>query len=130
MQSKKKRFSVVICIMVLSLMMTFQPVFANEITKENIVTVINGNEKTVTVDEDSTIILDKDLEIIELSEQNENSSPNTRYFKIQRKNHTFATIVWILILAILLITLSFDICNKKNSQETRKSTKKRTQKKK
>ena len=129
MQKRKKKIFIVFYIMVMAATLMFQPTFAGEIGSTNAVTVINGNERTIAVDEGSTIILDEDLEIIELSEQNENSKPNTRYFKVQKRNHTFATIVWILILILLLVTLLFDLYGK-DQKKTHKKTQKNNQRKK
>lgn len=129
MQKRKKKIFIVFCIMVMAATLIFQPALAGEIGNTNSVTVINGNERTIAVDEGSTIILDEDLEIIELSEQNENSKPNTRYFKVQRRNHTFATIVWIIILILLLATLLCDLYGK-DQKKTHKKTQKNNQRKK
>lgn len=130
MQKRTKKILIGFCMMAIVATMLFQPALAGETGNANTVTVINGNEKTIAIDEGSTIILDEDLEIIELSEQNENSKPDTRYFKIQRRNHTFATIVWILILFLLLATLLFDIYGKQDHKKTHKKTQKNTQRKK
>ena len=111
-----------ICIVV----MAIQPVFAD--TTSSPVTVINGNEKTVTVDEGSTIILDQGLTIEELAEQDGNTGNHTKYFKIVRTETAFHVIITSLIFIFAVLSLIFTLYSDRSNCNGRKKNKKNLKK--
>ena len=122
MQNKTKKFLRIICMMICIVVMAIQPVFAD--TTSSPVTVINGNERTVTVDEGSTIILDQGLTIQELVEQDGNTGNHTKYFKIERTETAFHVIITLLIFVFAVLSLIFTIYSDRINYNNKKRSKK------